>query len=161
MSNFYQDEPGRDPLYLQGFLWEELLEHTFSSQSFLQYCQDEPPFTPRWNAATQKTEWTGTDTPHEWINNLEWTSIWHREQHDDRALWNWKMPKYLKMLSHVGGYLGDYMMTEYRSRAFRPCHCTFVKNWVYWTLYDELRSAQRLKETTSSLTHDMMTNWGQ
>ena len=65
MSNFYQDEPGRDPLYLQGFLWEKLLERVFSSQSFLQYCQDETPFTPRWNAATQKTEWTGTHTPHE------------------------------------------------------------------------------------------------
>ena len=62
------------------------------------------------------------------------------------------------MLSHVGGYLADYMFTEYRSRAGYPCSCFYVKNWVYHTIYDE--SGKCTGETTASLLHDMLTGWG-
>ena len=64
------------------------------------------------------------------------------------------------MLSHVGGYLGDYMMTEYRSQAFKPIRCTFVKNWVYFTLYEDMIHGNYLKEASAKLLYDMNTNWG-
>ena len=62
------------------------------------------------------------------------------------------------MLSHVGGYLADYMMTEYRSRAGYPCHCTFVKNWVYHTIYEEIKD--HLGEDSRDLLHSMLYDWG-
>ena len=71
------------------------------------------------------------------------------------------MPVFIKQLSHAGGYLGDYMMTEYRSRAFQPIKCNFVKNWVYSTLYEEMVDANRLGTAASQLLYDMNTNWGQ
>ena len=135
-----------------------MLEHSFSSQSFLQYCQDEPPLKPRFDAAAEKTDWSNCQQALSWLKPLDRTCSWHREVFDGRNTWSWKVPDWIKLLSHVGGYLGDYMMTEYRSRAFQPMKCSFVKNWVYFTLYEEMAHAKRLGPAASQLLHDMDTN---
>ena len=70
-----------------------------------------------------------------------------------------KCPTTARYLSHVGGDLADYMMTDCRSRAGYPCSCTYIKNYVYYAMYDECRT--RTLPTTNSLLHAMLTSWGQ
>ena len=71
MSDFYEGAPGTTPLYLYGFLWGPLLEYIFSSQSFLQYCQDEPPLKPRFVTQTGKTDWSNCEHALSWLQPLD------------------------------------------------------------------------------------------
>ena len=79
--------------------------------------------------------------------------------HDDQNK-GWKQAHWLKVLSHVGGYLSDYMMTEYRSRAGVGSKAySVINNLTYKTMWDE--SKQFTQANTNSLFHGMLTSWGQ
>ena len=92
MSDFYEGAAGTTPLYVYGFHWQPLLEYIFSSQSFLSYCQDEPPFNPKFDAALKKTDWSSCEQALSWLRPLDDTCTWHREvfnDRDDNGSWSW------------------------------------------------------------------------